>query len=243
VIAETDAFGRALLDWALGGTIPEIVERDDGYTETGAGPEVYLSGFKGWPLAERQSVRHMKGRVLDVGCGAGRVALNLQQRGIDVVGLDSSRLAVKAAKLRGVNEVWCTSFETLGRRMRSFDTIVLFGNNFGIFGTPDRAREVLTGWATLTNPRARIFVESTNPYCGGAPGIDRAYYRRNRERGDMPGQARFRYHYGYSVGSWFPWLFVSRSELRETLRGTGWHQARVLGERASEPYVAILEKD
>jgi SAM-dependent methyltransferase len=239
----TDAFGRALLDWAQGGTIPEIVERDDGYTETGAGPEVYLSDFKGWPYAERQSVRHMRGRVLDVGCGAGRVALNLQLRGIDVVGLDSSRLAVKAAKLRGVKEVWCMSTDTLGRRIGSFDSIVLFGNNFGIFGTPERARQVLTEWAKWTNPRARIFLESTNPYCGGAPAIDRAYYRRNRERGNLPGQALFRYHYGHFAGSWFPWLFVSRSELREILKGTGWHQERVLSERPSEPYVAILERD
>jgi SAM-dependent methyltransferase len=242
-MTETDAFGRALLDWAQGGTIPETVERDDGYTETGAGPEVYLSEFKGWPYAERQSVRHMRGRVIDVGCGAGRVALNLQQRGIDVVGLDASRLAVKAAKLRGVKEVWCTSIDTLGRRIGSFDSIVLFGNNFGVFGTPDGARQVLTKWAKWTNPEARIFVESTNPYCGGAPAFDRGYYHRNRERGNMPGQAQFRYHYGYSVGSWFPWLFVSRSEMRVILRGTGWHQARVLGERPSEPYVAILERD
>jgi hypothetical protein len=160
-----------------------------------------------------------------------------------VVGLDSSRLAVKAAKLRGVAEVWCTSLDTLGRKIEPFDTIVFFGNNFGIFGTPDRARQALTNLAKLTNPRARLFVESTNPYCGGAPAIDRAYYRRNRERGDLPGQATFRYHYGYNVGPWFPWLFVSRSEMRLILRGTGWRQAQVLGERSSEPYVAILEKD
>lgn len=239
----TDTFGLALLDWAKGGTIPEIVERDDGFTEAGAGPEVYLSDFKGWPAAERQSVRHMRGRVLDVGCGAGRVALNLQQRGIDVVGLDSSSLAVEAAAIRGVEEVWCTSIDTLGKKIGLFDTIVLFGNNFGIFGTPGRAREILTDWAKWTKPTARIFVESTNAYCGGAPGIDRGYYHRNKERGNMPGQARFRYHYGHSVGPWFPWLFVSRNEMREILRGTGWHQARVLGDRSSEPYVAILERD
>jgi SAM-dependent methyltransferase len=238
-----DVFGHALFDWARGGTIPETIERDDGFTTVGAGPEVYLSGFKGWPAAERQSVRHMRGRVLDVGCGAGRVALHLQERGIEVVGLDSSRLAVQAAKIRGVNDVRCTSIDTLGSKIGSFDTIVLFGNNFGIFGTPDRARKILIEWAKWTNPRARIFVESTNPYCGGAPAFDRAYYHRNKARGDLPGQAKFRYHYGYSVGLWFPWLFVSRSELRQIVNGTGWHQVRVLGGRSSEPYVAILERD
>lgn len=241
--SETDVFGRALLDWAQGGSIPETIERDDGFTTVGAGPEVYLSDVKGWPLAERQSVRHMRGRVLDVGCGAGRVALHLQERSIDVVGLDSSSLAVQAAEIRGVNEVWCTSTDTLGAKIGLFDTIVLFGNNFGIFGTPDRARKTLIEWAEWTNPKARLFLESTNPYCGGAPAFDRAYYRRNKERGDSPGQARFRYHYGYSVGEWFSWLFVSRSELRQIVKGTGWHQVRLLGDRSSEPYVAILERD
>jgi SAM-dependent methyltransferase len=239
----TDAFGLALLDWARGGSVPETIERDDGFTTAGAGPEVYLSAFKGWPSAERQSVRSVRGRVLDVGCGAGRVALDLQRRGFDVVGLDSSPLAVQAARIRGVKELWCTSVDTLGSKIESFDTIVLFGNNFGIFGTPHRARKIFTQWAKSTNPRARIFLESTNPYCGGAPGIDRGYYHRNKARGDLPGQARFRYHYDYSVGSWFPWLFVSKSELRLILRGTGWHIANLLGEYSSEPFVAILEKD
>jgi len=243
VTSGTDVFGRALLDWASGGTVAETIERDDGFTTSGAGPEVYLSEFKGWPSAERQSVRFLRGPVLDVGCGAGRVALHLQQRGLDVVGLDSSPLAVQAARMRGVKDVWCQSMASRGLKIGPFGTIVMFGNNFGLFGTPERARKILSEWAKRTSPHARIFMESTNPYGGGAPGFDRAYYHRNKERGDMPGQARFRYHYDYSVGSWFPWLFVSRSEMRLLLRGTGWRQARVLGERPSEPYVAILEKD
>jgi SAM-dependent methyltransferase len=243
VSSGTDAFGHALLNWAKGGTATEIIERDDGLTTAGAGPEVYLAAFKGWPSAERQSVRSMRGRVLDVGCGAGRVALDLQERGFDVVGLDSSSLAIQAAQIRGVNELRCASIDALGPTIGSFDTIVMFGNNFGIFGSSEGARKVLMEWAKRTHPRARIFLESTNPYCGGAPGLDRAYYHRNKVRGDLPGQACFRYHYDHFFGSWFPWLFVSRREMALLLRGTGWHQARVLGERASEPYVAILERD
>src|SRR5665213_2021295 len=77
----------------------------------------------------------------------------------------------------------------------------------------------------------------------GRPAFDRAYYRRNVELGNSPGQSRLRYRYGNLVSPWFPWLFVSRSEMRVILRGTGWHQARVLGSRPSEPYVAILERD
>jgi SAM-dependent methyltransferase len=238
-----DVFGHALLDWAQGGTVPEILERDDGFTETGAGHEGYLAKFKNWPSAERQSIRYVSGRVIDVGCGSGRVALLLQQRGFDIVGMDASPLAIRAARIRGVKEAWCMSLDTLTRKISSFDTIVLFGNNFGIFGTPERARKVLTDWADRTTPGARILAESTNPYCGGAPAFDRTYYHRNRQRGITPGQCRLRIRYGNRASPWFPWLFVSRSEMRMLIRGTGWHQRRILGARSSDPYVAILERD
>ena len=83
-----DAFGRALSDWARGETDPETFERDDGYTEAGMGHELYVAGFSAWLSAERRSVRYVRGRVVDVGCAAGRVPLYLQERGHDVVGLD-----------------------------------------------------------------------------------------------------------------------------------------------------------
>jgi SAM-dependent methyltransferase len=238
----SDVFGHALLDWVNGGTTPETVERDDGFFDVGAGPEVYLGDIRGWPTAERQSIRLARGRVLDVGCGAGRVALHLQRRSIDVVGLDSSPLALEAATMRGVKEVWHQSLERLGSALESFDTLILFGNNFGLFGTPEGAHRRLSQWAKHTKPGVRLLVESTNAYFGGAPHMDRGYYRRNVERGVVAGQARFRYHYDGDVGSWFDWLFVSRLEMREILRGTGWDQTNVVGTSVSEPYVAVLEK-
>jgi len=240
---DEDIFGHALLDWAKGAVTPEVLEREDGFTQVGAGPEVYLSEFRDWPSAERSSVRYMRGRVVDVGCGAGRVALDLQRRGMPVVGVDTSPLAVKAAKLRGVNEVWCLSVHELMSQIGDFDSIVLFGNNFGIFETPQRAREILTEMARCSKPSARLLIESTNSYCGGAPGFDRSYYRKNKDRGRSPGQARFRFRYDDAIGPWFNWLYVSRQEMRAILRGTGWHQRVVLGTQRSEPYVAVLEKD
>jgi SAM-dependent methyltransferase len=241
--SDNDVFGRALLDWALGGITPEVLEREDGFTQVGAGPDVYLSEFNGWPTAERKSIRYVRGRVIDIGCGAGRVALELQKRGVDVVGLDASRLAAKAAKIRGVNEVWSTPIEDLDRRIETFDSFILFGNNFGIFETPTRARQLLAHLAKEAKPEARIFAESTNAYCGGAPAFDRSYYHKNKARGRSPGEVKLRYHYGHLVGPWFRWLYVSRSEMRSILVGTGWHLERILGAHSSEPYVAILAKD
>jgi SAM-dependent methyltransferase len=240
--ADQDVFGHALLEWVAGATSPEILERDDGFTQVGAGPDVYLSAFKGWPAAERQSLRYLRGRVLDVGCGAGRVSLELQRRGIDVVGLDMSPLAAKAAQLRGVDVVWSTSLEDLGDRIRSFDSLVLYGNNFGIFETATRARRVLRRLAKVTNADTRIFVESTDAYFGGAPAVNRSYYHRNKASGRSPGQVKLRYHYGPLVGPWFQWIFVSRSEMRSLIIDTGWRLERIIGTTLADPYVAVLVK-
>jgi SAM-dependent methyltransferase len=238
-----DVFGRALRHWARGGTDPEIFERDDGYTETGLGHELYVADFGRWLPAERQAMRYVRGRVIDVGCAAGRVPLYLQKRGHPVVGLDSSPLAVSTARARGVREAWCMSAAGLSSKIGTFDTIILFGNNFGIFGTTDRLRRVLTSWARRTPPGARILAGSTNPYCGSAPLVTRDYYFRNRRRGLMPGQVRLRIRFQDQVSTWFSWLFVSRREMSLLLRGTGWHQSRILGGPSRHPYVAVLEKD
>ena len=230
------------MDWARGGTEPEVIERDDGHREPGAGHELYVTGPAHWPAVERRALRLARGRVVDVGCAAGRVALHLQARGVDVVGVDSSPLALRAARARGLRRVRCVTVEALGPHMGSFDTAVLFGNNFGIFGTPTRLRRALTGWAQVMPAGARILAESTNPYCGGVPAFDRGYYRRNVDAGRMPGQARLRVRYRRWVTPWFAWLFVSRADMRSLLVGTGWRQAAVLGTGPAEPYVAVLER-
>jgi SAM-dependent methyltransferase len=242
MIEDSDLFGRALADWAAGGTDPETLERDDGYTETGMGHELYVAGFGQWLPAERRAMRYVQGRTLDVGCAAGRVSLYLQERGHPVVGLDSSPLAVGTARSRGVKEVWCMAVDAATAHIDSFDTIILFGNNFGIFGTPARLRRVLSSWARRTPPGARILAGSINPYCGGAPVITRDYYFANRRRGRSPGQVRLRNRYQDRVGPWFSWLFVSRREMAVMLRGTGWRQSRILGATPVDPYVAVLEK-
>lgn len=240
--ARADAFGRALLDWTRGGIDLEMYERDDGFIEAGPGPELYLAEARRWPSVERRSMRLVRGRVLDVGCGAGRVALHLQQRGVEVVGADASALAIRAAARHGVRHTWCASVRTIGRRIGEFDTVVLFGNNFGIFGSPDRVRAGYARWARWTRPGTRILTESTDP-AGYAPAFDAAYRRRNVERGRLAGEARLRIRYHDLATPWFSWLFVSPRDMEQLLAGTGWRIARLLVDEPAAPYVAVLEHD
>ena len=70
-----DAYGHALRDYLDGkGRGYEIIERDDGYADVSGGRAMSLAHYPNWPSRHRQAVRYAKGRVLDIGCGAGRQA-------------------------------------------------------------------------------------------------------------------------------------------------------------------------
>ena len=218
-----------------------MYERFDGFIEAGPGPALYLAGPQQWPAPERQALRLARGRVADVGCGAGRVALALQQRGVDVVGIDTSALALRAARRRGVRRVEQATAVRVGLRLSDFDTVVLYGNNFGIFGPPAQVRAGFAAWARHARPGTRILAESTDP-AGGAPAFDTAYGRANRVAGAMVGQLRLRIRYHDLASPWFWWLFVSPAQMRSLLAGTGWRMVRVFKGGRTEPYVAVLER-
>ena len=237
-----DAFGRMLGDFLEGrADAREIVERDDGFIDSSAGGPAYFAPYRRWPAFERRALRSVRGRVLDVGCGAGRVALALQERGHDVVAIDVSPGAVEVARRRGVRDARVLAFEDVDESLGRLDAVVLFGNNFGLFGGERKAKRLLRRLHRLTAERARIVAESNDPYRTEDPD-HLAYQERNRARGRMPGQLRIRVRYRRHATPWFDYLIVSADEMRALAEGTGWHVTRVLADDGSL-YVAVLDKD
>jgi SAM-dependent methyltransferase len=216
----------------------EIVERDDGFIA--AGKLAYFAPVRRWPSVERRALRWVRGRVLDVGLGAGRVALALQERGHDVVGIDISPLAVEVARRRGVRDARLATFETVDETIAPVDTVVMFGNNFGLFGLPARARRLLRRLHQLTTDRGRIVATSTDVYATEDP-EHLEYHRRNRERGRMSGQLRLRVRYRSLATPWFDYLLTSPDEMAELANGGGW-TARTFIRDDGRFYVGVLEK-
>jgi SAM-dependent methyltransferase len=104
VVVIGDAYGEAMTA-AFRGDARAIasVERDDGYIQPDIGID-YLAPVRRWMWHERAAIGLAHGRVLDVGCGAGRVALHLQDRGREVVSIDVSQGAVALSRERGVRD-------------------------------------------------------------------------------------------------------------------------------------------
>ncbi len=239
---DRDAYGRQLLAQQEGREpTAEIVERDDGYIDTGSHPGAYFEPYGQWPATERRAIRFARGRVLDIGCGAGRHSLHLQQAGYDVTGIDNSPGAVKVCRLQGLKKALVRPIADVDRfKPGSFDTILMLGNNFGLFGSAAGTRRILKKLSRITSPHARIIAGTRNPYLT----TDRdhlRYHRQNKKRGRMAGQIRLRVRFGKVVGQWFDYLLVSPKEMERLLEGSDWYIERLIG--SGEPtYFAVIRK-
>jgi SAM-dependent methyltransferase len=96
-----ELYARAMLDHWLGKKVVVEMERDDGFRRASA-IGTYFAPASKWSRLERDAMRLVRGRVLDLGCGPGRHALYLQKTGHEVVGLDASPTQVAPrSRLRG----------------------------------------------------------------------------------------------------------------------------------------------
>jgi len=238
-----DTFGEQLWNYFKTGEPKyEIVERDDGLIMVGKlGAKVYLSEYRDWDETDKKAMQYARGRVLDIGCGGGRHSLYLQKKGLDVTGIDNSPLSIKICRLRGLKKARAMSIDGIGRfQPNSFDTVIMMGNNFGLFGSAARAKTLLRKMRKISSPGAIIIATTRDPYATRDP-VHLAYHKLNKGRGRMSGHLRLRVRYRNLIGNWFDYLFVSKGELEEILKGTGWKVLRFIAAKDGQ-YGMVLGK-
>ncbi len=89
--------------------------------------------------------------VLDAGCGTGRVAIELADRGVDVVGADVDPAMLDAARVKRPDLVWVEGDLAALSLGRPFDAVVMAGNVM-IFVTPGTEGAVLANLARHLEP-------------------------------------------------------------------------------------------
>src|SRR5262245_53876563 len=160
LVDENDAFGRMLLDHLSGKTGQLVLELDDGRAGPALPADVFFAEHPVWHAAEQQVFEAVRGRVLDVGCGAGRHSLEAERRGLDVVAVDISPGAVEVCRRRGVRDVRLLPLDGVDGTLGSFDTVLMMCGNFGLVGTADGAVPMLRVLHELTTPDGRIVLDS-----------------------------------------------------------------------------------
>ena len=235
-----DAYGRLILDAIEGKEPIEVVEREDGLVLAYQG-RYLVDPFRRWQAVERCAMRFVRGRVLDIGCGAGRVCLHLQERGLDVVGIDNSPGAVAACRRRGVRDVRLVAIDEIDERLGAFDTLLILGNNLGLLGSEKAAKRSLRRLSAVANPGGRLVGQSFDPY-GFKDRAQLEYLAGNAARGRPFGHQRVRVRYLERASPWFDVTLFSPDEMAAVLDGTGWRLRRTLPGRGPG-YVAIVDRD
>lgn len=214
------------------------IERDDGIINSHPVTD-YNIPLLDWDEPERLGIQHTKGRVLDIGCGAGRVALYLQNQGFDVIGIDSAPGAIEACKTKGLQKAHVMPVEELDFPDNFFDTVIMYGNNFGIPGNESNIIEMLEKLYKFTTVEGIIIagsadVEKTTEQVH----ID--YHRRNLERDRPKGLLRLRVKYKDTIGEWSDLYLASPKEMKSMSEKAGWKLSRIY-ERGGQ-FVGILTK-
>ena len=236
-----DAFGQLLNDYYSGEDCYEVIERDDGFLNVADNMSMYFATFDDWQPHVRAPMESVRGRVLDVGAGAGRFAFYLQEKGHEVVGIDVSAGALEVCRKRGVRDVRQAPFHRIDGSLGVFDTVLLMGNNFGLFANPRRAKWMLRRLKQLTGQKSRIIGESVDVYATDKP-EHLAYHARNRKRGRLAGEIRLRVRYRDLIGEWFDYLMVSQAEMQEIVQDSDWRIVEIF-ESGDAQYVAVIEKE
>jgi SAM-dependent methyltransferase len=237
---EQDPFGRQLQDALAGAAARGALERDDGSSGPSTPPETFFAPAEAWPAPERRVFARVHGRVLDVGCGAGRHSLEAQRRGLEVVAIDVSPGAIAVCRERGVRDARLLAAADVGPSLGEFDTVLMMCGNFGLLGNRADTVSWLRSVRSVTSASACVVLDTVDPYVEGDP-AELAYMERNAARGRMAGQVRIRLRYGERVTPWFDLLLVSARELAELASEGGWRVAMLADEEPPDIY-AVLEK-
>ena len=154
-----DLFGKALLDYYNGNYTEDILTSTN-ISDDDELPIPYLfRSHKDMPKLEQKALQLAKGKILDVGCGAGSHSLYLQQKGLNVNGIDISEGAITVTQKRGIKHA---ELKDILKETNTFDTILLLMNGTGIFQQINLVGKYLKHLKSLLNPNGQILIDSSD---------------------------------------------------------------------------------
>lgn len=229
-----DLFGQAILDFQTNNS-PENLVTETSISESDEMSVAYLfRSFEEMPHLEQQALKLAKGKILDVGCGAGSHSLHLEHIGLEVTSIDISANAINACQLRGVKNARVQN--VLAIQNETFDTILLLMNGTGIFRTLEELPTYLQKLKSLLNTNGQILIDSS----------DLIYMYDENEDGSYSipakgyyGELNFTVSYKGQTDTPFPWLYLDYNTLQRAAQAHGL-QCELIAEGEHFDYLARL---
>jgi cyclopropane fatty-acyl-phospholipid synthase-like methyltransferase len=160
-------------------------------------PSVFFRHYKKMLKYEKIALKGSRGKVLDLGCGAGCHALYLQGKGLDVTAVEISKKSAKVAQSRGVQKIVNEDWRNLN--LKNFDTVLVLMNGMGLAESPGELKTMFRKLKGFLSKEGAILIDSTDVTYAKAdwPMLDSEYF----------GKVQFELKYKGKTQC-FPWLFV-----------------------------------
>lgn len=230
-----DLFGKAILDYQLG-NYTEDIKTETSISEEDILPLPYLfRSFKEMPKLEQKALQMARGKVLEVGCGAGSHGLYLQNsKKLEVHSIDISPKAIEACQLRGLKNATVNDVMKIEGK---YDTILLLMNGAGMCGRLQKMGAFFTKIKSLLAEGGQILTDSSDIIYMFDKNPDGSY--------DVPlqfdyyGELMYLVKYKGEKETPFPWMYVDYNTLQNVAFSVGL-QSELVAEGEHFDYLAKL---
>jgi SAM-dependent methyltransferase len=220
-----DLFGKAIFDFYTKNSPEDIITETSISEEDEMSVEYLFRTYNEMPKIEQKALQLAKGKILDVGCGAGSHALSLQsERNLEVTAIDISEKAIETCLLRGIKNAKVENI--LDFEGEKFDTILLLMNGTGIFGKLKNSNTYLTKLKSLLNPGGQILIDSSDIIYMFDEDEDGGKWIPSEN--DYYGELLFNISYKGEKEESFDWLYLDYNTLQNAAIANGFNCELIL---------------
>ena len=230
-----DPMGQAIRDYSEKGRAGRLRVFSPQFDEDELPVATLFRTEERMPKLERVALDLCRGRVLDVGAGAGCHSLALQRRGLDVTAVEVSALSVDVMRRRGVKSAVAADLfdETFSG---CYDTVLMLMNGSGIIGRLERMPRFFRRMKQLLAEGGQVLMDSS----------DLRYVFENEDgswdidlNAGYYGELEYRMRYKQVEGVPFDWLYVDFGTLAFHAQTNGF-RAELVEEGGHYDYLARL---
>lgn len=157
---QNDIFGAAISKYFETNEEQIITVKSDDFEEDEILVSYLFRDYSDMPILEKKALQLCRGKVLDVGAGAGSHALYLQnEKKLDVTALDISNGAIEICKRREIKSCVSSDFY---QHHEKYDTILMLMNGSGIIGKLDGFQQFFYHLKNILLPNGQVLMDSSD---------------------------------------------------------------------------------
>ncbi|TBW28348.1 bifunctional 2-polyprenyl-6-hydroxyphenol methylase/3-demethylubiquinol 3-O-methyltransferase UbiG [Gramella sp. KN1008] len=226
-----DIFGKAIKAFYEDNDRTDINVHSPDFEDDIIPIDYLFRNFEEMPPLEKKALELCKGKVLDVGCGAGSHSLYLENnRNLDCMAIDTSAGAIEIARKRGLKNAVCQDFFKL--KHEKFDTILMLMNGSGIIGKLQNLKDFFEHSRTLLKAEGQILLDSSD--------LIYLYDDEIPEQEQYYGELQFQLSYKDYQSDFFDWLYIDPNLLRKKAEENNF-SCKIADKGSHFDYLAVLK--